>query len=244
MVDGQNIVVDQLVKIIQALQIGRTTGSLIATRGEGASYEVGTIVFVKGKVMQAKAGRREDRDALNWLSTWGKCRYTFVLSITAEGGTEEEGKSIPVPMVPMEGEGRGGGPSLPGNPGPSTGARARQSFSGNLGPSTGARAGQSFSRNLGPSGAGQVEQGRARQGVPATMNQAVPYRSKPLGYALHILEEKSLSRAHRHLFLLVNGERSIGDFMRLLQLNEYEVLALLYDLQDAGMISIPAPLSF
>src|SRR5436305_304207 len=84
MLDGQNIVVDRLVKIIEAIQIGRSTGSLIVTRGEGASYEVGTLVFLKGKLVQGRVGRREDREAFNWLSTWGKCRYTFVLSITSE----------------------------------------------------------------------------------------------------------------------------------------------------------------
>jgi hypothetical protein len=74
MLDGQNIVVDHLVKIIQAFQIGRTTGSLIATRGEGDTNEVGRLVFLNGQVVQAKVGRREGREALNWLSTWGKCR--------------------------------------------------------------------------------------------------------------------------------------------------------------------------
>ena len=64
MLAGQNIVVDHLVKIIQAIQIGRTTGSLIATRGEDASYELGTLVFLNGRLVQGRVGRREGRDAL------------------------------------------------------------------------------------------------------------------------------------------------------------------------------------
>src|SRR5205809_6636721 len=88
MLAGQKIVIDNLAKIIQAIQVGRTTGSLVATRGEGASYELGTLMFLNGRVVQARVGRREGREAFNLLSTWGKCRYTFVLSVTSEHTTE------------------------------------------------------------------------------------------------------------------------------------------------------------
>jgi hypothetical protein len=187
MLDGQNVVVDHLVKIIQAIQIGRTTGSLMATRGEGASYELGTLVFLSGRVVQARVGRREGREAFNWLSTWGRCRYTFVLSITSESATE----------------------GLPG----------------------------------GDADQFVQEEGKASLGESGPLGETVPYRSKPLGYGLQILSEKSLSRMHRHVFLLVNGARRVEDLMRLLKLNEYEVLTLLYDLQDTGIISLPSPLS-
>jgi hypothetical protein len=73
---------------------------------------------------------------------------------------------------------------------------------------------------------------------------AVPYRSKPMEYGLRLIEEKGLSRTHRRLFLLVNGERKIVDFKRLLKLGEFEVHSVLYELQNLGIISIPSPLSF
>ena len=187
MLDGQNTVVDHLVKIIQAIQIGRTTGSLMATRGEGSSYELGTLVFLNGRVVQARVGRREGREAFNWLSTWGRCRYTFVLSITSESTTGNLLGDIPDQLV--------------------------------------------------------QEESKASSGDGRQVNGVVPYRSKPLGYGLQVLAEKSLSRMHRHVFLLVDGARGVGDLMRLLKLNEYEVLTLLYDLQDTGIISLPSPLS-
>jgi hypothetical protein len=187
MVDGQNIVVDHLVKIIQTLQIGRSTGSLIATRGEGASYELGTLVFLNGRVAQARAGRRDGREAFNWLSTWGKCRYTFVLSITSESVT-----------------------------GSLSGSNQDQFMQ---------------------------EEDRVSHEEPEQVKETVPYRSKPLEYGLQVLSNKSLSRIHRHVFLLVDGARRVGDLMRLLKLNEKQVLALLYDLQDTGVISLPIPLS-
>jgi hypothetical protein len=187
MLDGQNIVVDRLVPIIQALQIGRTTGSLTATRGEGTSYEAGTLVFLNGRVTQARVGRREGREALNWLSTWRKCQYTFTLSITSGSGT---GKS----------SGRNQKQFLP------------------------------KARKVSP------EESRL-------VNETVPYRCKPLEYSLQILSKKCLSRTHRNVFLLVDGARKVRDLMRLLKLNENDALALLYDLQNTGIISLPIPSS-
>ena len=191
MFDGQNVVVDQLVKIIQALQVGRTTGTLVATRGEGPSYEVGTLVFVQGRVVQAKVGRKEDREALNWLSTWGRCRYTFVLSMSSGSGMPEESREAQMMTTSP----------LP------------ESTTGPLREATG------------------------------PINDTVPYRSKALEYGLQVIDEKGLARVHRRLFLLADGQRNIAEFMRLLNLNEFEVLEILYSLQEVGIISIPNPLA-
>jgi len=192
MFDGQNVVVDQLVKIIQALQVGRTTGTLVATRGEGPSYEIGTLVFMQGRVVQAKVGRRQDREALNWLSTWGRCKYTFVQSVSSESASPESSREI---------QSRTTGPLREHSTGPISEAAAEP------------------------------------------INETVPYKSKALDYGLQVIERKGLSRVHRRLFLLVDGQREITEFMRLLKLNEFEVLEILYDLQDADIINIPNPLA-
>src|SRR5215472_483659 len=198
MFDGQSVVADQLVKIIQALQVGRTTGTLVATRGEGPSYEVGTLIIVQGRVVQAKVGRKQDREALNWLSTWGRCKYTFVQSVSSESTMLEESKEVQMKVT---------GPLPEKTTGPIRDA---------------IRPGQETS---GP------------------ISETVPYRSKPLDYGLRVIDDKGLSRAHRRLFLLVDGQREIAEFMRLLKLNEFEVLEMLYDLQDVGIIDIPNPLA-
>ena len=194
MLDEQNIAVDHLVKIIQALQIGRTTGTLVATRGDGASYELGTLVFFNGRVAQARVGRREGREAFNLLSTWGKCRYNFVPSVT----------SVP----------------------PSTTEKTTDSLSED-----------NFIQSM------QTEV-HALPSEQERVNETIPYRSKPLQYSLQVLSKKNLSRTHRNLFLLVDGSRRVVDLMRLLKLDENDVLALLYDLQDAGIITLPVHLSF
>jgi len=230
MLDGQNIVADHLVKIIQALQIARTTGSLVATRGEEASYESGTLVFLNGRVVQARVGRREGREAFNWLSTWGKCRYTFVPSVMSESTTGhlEEfspvGEASPVPTTPVRAPHRES----------STGLALRSADSPE-------RTTDSLSR--GDLYQFTPQEMKVLQREAEQVNETVPYRSKPLQYSLQVLSKKSLSRTHRNVFLLIDGTRRVGDLMRLLKLDENEVLALLYDLQDTGVISLPIPLS-
>jgi hypothetical protein len=87
------------------------------------------------------------------------------------------------------------------------------------------------------------EAGTAAPVEAENVNDAVPYRSKPLEYGLQLLSEKGLSRTHRRIFLLVDGARSVRELMRLLNFNEKQVLTLLYDLQDAGVINLPVPLT-
>src|SRR6266700_5580532 len=189
MLDKQKIVVDRLVDIIQTIQIGRKTGTLTATRGEGATYEVGTIVFVEGKVIQAKVGRRKDRDALNWLSTWRICQCTFVLSITS--GNDQPQK---VPLTPPP---------------------KHSIHTTNTGPKQ-----LSSDRQTGP------------LTPPALSDQTVPHLTKPFNVSLCLIEQNGLSRAHRHLFLLVDGTRSITEITRILKHDEQNILTLLHDLQD------------
>jgi len=246
MLNGQSIVVDHLVKIIQALQIARTTGTLVATRGEEASHESGTLVFLNGRVVQARAGRREGREAFNWLSTWGKCRYTFVPSIMSKSTTghleefspiETRTGTSPVPTAPVRRDSSTGTSPVPTAPvrrDSSTGLTIRSADSPE-------RATDSLSR--GDLYQFMPQEAKGPQRKAEQVNEAVPHRSKPLQYSLQVLSKKSLSRTHRNVFLLIDGTRRVSDLMRLLKLDENEVLALLYDLRDTGVISLPIPLS-
>src|SRR6266705_6406962 len=74
----QETATDRLVSVIQAIQHGRKTGRLTVKRGEGITLEEGSITFVNGQITVAGVGRRSHSEALNWLSTWGNCRFTFV----------------------------------------------------------------------------------------------------------------------------------------------------------------------
>src|SRR5215469_7579100 len=78
MAQQQGLLTDRLVSVISSIQRGRQSGVLTAKRGEGFVLEEGTITFANGQVSQASVGRRRGSEALNWLSTWGSCRFTFV----------------------------------------------------------------------------------------------------------------------------------------------------------------------
>ncbi len=74
----QETELNQLVDVIQALQSERATGLLKVRRGFDVTLEEGTIAFINGQVEEAKAEGRTGIKALNWLSTWSKCRFRFV----------------------------------------------------------------------------------------------------------------------------------------------------------------------
>ncbi len=64
----------------------------------------------------------------------------------------------------------------------------------------------------------------------------IPVQSRALEDALQRIEQVHLSRAHRHLYLLIDGHRSSGDLARLMGRSQSELNALLQDLQRAGVI--------
>ena len=84
------------------------------------------------------------------------------------------------------------------------------------------------------------KEGKTLPGEARRVNETVPYLSRSLEDGLQVLTEKGLSRMHRRVFLLVNGSRRVGDLMWLLKLSEYEMLTLLYKLQDMGVIRLPS----
>jgi len=65
---------------------------------------------------------------------------------------------------------------------------------------------------------------------------AVPGRTKQLNEALRLIEHAGLSRAHRRLFLLVDGHRTTTELGRLLGRSPNEVYGLLRDLERADVI--------
>ena len=75
--------------------------------------------------------------------------------------------------------------------------------------------------------------------VGASSNPAeggLPYPVLPYDEALVWIERMGLSRAHRQLFLLIDGHRATAELVRLTGRGEGEVYALLRDLEVAGVI--------
>lgn len=108
----QETTTDRLISIIQLIQLGRRTGQLMVKRGDGLTLEEGIITFAKGQVSQAKVERRNGSEALNWLSTWGNCRFVFVSADGVEiplsppsapfGNVSGENRDTPLPPINAE----------------------------------------------------------------------------------------------------------------------------------------------
>jgi hypothetical protein len=206
----QETATDRLVKVIQTVQIGRRTGVLAARRGEGVTLEEGAISFVNGQVTEARAGRRSGSEALNWLSAWSHCRYTFTPSAASESalpaaGTFDIAEQDTIDTAPLANT--SSRVPLPG----------RQTSP--LPPADG---------------------DAPRPGAPDTAAYAsiVPYRTRQIDAGLRIMEGVGLSRSHRHLFLLIDGHRSTAELIRLMGRGEQEINGLLQDLERATIIRI------
>lgn len=73
---------------------------------------------------------------------------------------------------------------------------------------------------------------------PSTTTEPVPRRLRHPNEVLPYFERLGLSRTHRHLFLLIDGQRTTSELVRLMQQRSRadEVYTLLADLERTGLI--------
>jgi Domain of unknown function (DUF4388) len=199
---------DRLSNVIQVIQLGRKSGLLTVERGTGSTFEEGTITFVNGEATDAQVGKYTAKEAFYWLNSWGPSRFAFI------------------PAAPAER--------------PST---ARSAITGKLSDTTARLPAQMPVRRgqLQPtkyrSEGGAVS--RLREHSPARPEiWAVPYRTRQVEEALHLIDQMGLSRVHWRLFLLIDGYRSTQELVRLLGREQGEVQRLLNDLEQAGVIQL------
>src|SRR5437660_6117146 len=211
----QEIATDRLVSVIQTIQLRRGTGVLRARRGEGITSEEGTITFANGKVTEAKVGRRAGSDALNFLSTWGNCVFTYHTSNPQESMWFMQHVSPGTPQADVQ---------------------QRETFT----PVSPMRRLSSFQ--------GKEERGMtdpALFGNPATsggvpgQGSAAPYHTRQLALALQIIDNLSLYITHRQVFLLIDGQRTILELMRLTGRRYDEICSIVRELERATVIRIP-----
>lgn len=230
----QETTVEQLISIIQVIQRSRMSGTLMAKRGNGATYEEGVITFVNGHPAEARFGRRKGLDVFNWLSTWSACSYQFIapkestqpitpIPLTTDSLADA---SVRLEQVPTERQIRSAN-------------ELRSSFVQVLE--------KEITGSLAHIRSYFVKQ-EADYGLisePITQKSPVvhsePYRTRQSEEALRIIENKGLSRLHRHLFLLVDGERSASELARVLKRPEDVVNDLLGDLEEVALVKLPTP---
>jgi hypothetical protein len=192
------MVQQQLATIIQNIQMEGRSGLLVVKRGQGGILEEGSILFVNGKMQEAKAGRRTKFDAFKYLCTWENYEFSFR---TPDGQIQH----ITLPTPTSREHRAGPAPAQLSTPIPSS-LRSNQNNTG---------------------------------GLVAWPYNFVPYHTRrQLSEGLQVVEKMGLTRAHRRLFMLVNGERSVAELARLTASSETEVYQHLQDLERAAVVRI------
>jgi hypothetical protein len=233
MTQRQQATTDRLVSVIQSIQLGRKTGILTARRGSGVTSEEGVVTFVNGQVVEARAGRRGGSVALNWLSTWGYSRYAFVSPTTDEVVWSHTSSSANIfrsqkitDSLPMLGIQRPTTGRLP--------TRIESAPQALIPPSA-----RSLRSTKDLQGTTTPPLGADAEANAASRQPVVPYRTQLPESALRVIERTGLSRTHRHLFLLVDGRRSMTELTRLIGKREQDLVELLDDLQRASLVRVP-----
>ncbi len=222
---------ERLSYVIRAMLLAHQTGMLRVERTYGNITEGGTVVFVNGQIVQASAGSFKGVEALNRLSEWGFCRFVFIPTSVAEltqmnhllpASSSASQSSPPAPHVPPTRN------TPPPNYHPANnGYRAE---TGPLPPITRPLP-VAVTRKL-PAVTSQLSPIKP----PTPDSNGAPYRLQEGPAALRYLEKVRLSRAHRRLFLLIDGKRSAPDLAYLMSKAPAEVYRLLYDLEQTGLI--------
>jgi len=69
---------NQFSTVMDALQLGKKTGILTVERGEGGTFEEGTVTFANGQVVHAIIGSYQGKAAVTRLFSWQECRFSFI----------------------------------------------------------------------------------------------------------------------------------------------------------------------
>ncbi len=177
---------ERLADVIQVIQLGRRTGMLSVERGQGPTFEEGTLTFANGQITQANVGTHRGPEALNILMAWRSCLFAFITPPTNNTGSLQVPTFYANAQQNSQNNGRYNTLPLPANTRP---------LSGNA-----------------------------------------PYRIKPIEEVLPVMDQMGFSRSHRRLLLLVDGQRSIPELIRLVGRTSEEVFQHLNDLERAGFI--------
>ena len=200
---------EQLANVIQVIQLGRKSGTLTVERRTDSSLERGTIQFVNGLMTQASAHQLSGLPAFQWLNTWGACHFTFTPSDL--GVTTRKLPSLQPIQLP-ESQYQGFHDTEP-----------NQHIQAQV---------KAFSDTA-------IQNNLYRQNDLSMQKESVdiPKQARSIEDALQRIDRVKLSRAHRRLFLLIDGHRNIADLARLMGRRQSGVVALLQDLERADVVT-------
>jgi hypothetical protein len=232
---------DRLENTLQSIEALQQTGILNVERARGGVRETARIVFLEGQVIEAMAGAHTAQNALDWVYTWGSCRYTFDVRFSAEMGVPSPSLSSieePSPLLALSS---------------STGFSAQmvQKYAfplSDTGHATGETASVKPIEEVPTASFPHLQTPSAAVypftplppiiGLPsATIRLRAPYRLLNGPEAVNYIERFGLSRLHRHVFFLLDGQRVAVDIVRLTGRSFYEIQSLLAELERLGLIS-------
>lgn len=210
---------DRLSNVIEVVELGRRSGLLSAERGGGQGFEEGEIYFVGGRAVYAAFMQLRGREALSALAQWGPCRFAF--ETQAQAPVPNITEPLSTPRSPMMRGGRTGPTGPGGNATGWPGAAAAGSVAGpgwaGSAASDGASGAPSIARLSGP---------LARR----------PRRAPDMRDLMTVVTTHNLSRSHRAILLLADGNHNLLDIARLASKTVDEVTQLVTDLQGRGLI--------
>lgn len=208
--------VDSLVTIIQTLSNGGMSGHLIAKRSNARGLsEEGEIFFTRGGIVEAKAAYRRGVDALIWMSTWEDCTFSFQPSKESEH----------IPVLP---------PEILNHETKAHPTRNTPRNTTELKPTPQVRkiVREKDKKKL-------VDTDALIVPLKPLSREVVPSRTEAYDQALQLMKIAEYSRVHHHMFLLVDGRRSVAELIRLTSRHEDDVTRLLHDLERLHIIHIP-----
>lgn len=209
----QEGVTDRLVSTIQIIQQARGSGVLTVRRGKGTNMEEGIIAFAKGQVTDARFGGYTGTKAFNLLSTWENCAFLYAL-------TDEQDPLLPFSQ-PLSSASNGHIPAVGGKTPPFVAISPLRKAAATPRPS------------------GEHVIGSGTEQSPSILYlTAIPHLLGTLEMALSAIEKAHLSRTHRQISLLADGQHTVADIMRVTGRTQSEVYALLRDLERASVLWI------
>jgi len=254
---------NRLANVIEVVELGRRTGLLSAER-DAVGLEEGEIYFISGHPVYAVLGPLEGRDALNVLVRWGGCRFAFdpaaprpipnfsglLPAVDSDGtpygvstGYENGQPPEPTPRHSApnsgaSGNGWGGYRTSAPNMMPGMNHSApNMPNSNNSPPNMGNSGIWGFSNPpMSPPPTSPSGPGAGYRSAPYPPDQQMPRRTPDVRDLNTLVATYSLSRGHRTVLLLANGQHTIVDMARLASKSAEEVYQLLSDLRGYGLI--------
>lgn len=247
---------DRLSNIIEVVELGRRSGLLTVERGSNQNTEQGDVYFTQGRATYAAVEGLRGRDALTVLAGWGQCRFAFDPDAAApapniqqaypqqqtrpttnpnQGQAPSQPRSapsgfdwgaasnrpIPDPLAPM------GPPTAPhrnSQPGGASWPTSRPASMPSV-PSTGQLSWP----------AGLSQPGSNPSATSGSLERR-PRRAPDVRDLISVVNNYNLSRNHRTILLLADGEHTLLDLARLSSKTIDEVAMLVSDLERRGLM--------